>query len=83
MLTTAELTERKNLKNTVEKTERKRCQRDYRKYVSDPAKYEDSRGEIVKEKQLRKLTNLLLISKKHYRHLHRLLLNIMQQKLDL
>ena len=73
MLTTAEFTKRKKLKNATEKTERE----------NNFNEMKNSRGEIVKEKQVRKLANLLLIPKKHYLHLHRRLLNIMQQKFDI
>ena len=84
MLTTAELTERKNLKNTTEKTERENNFNEITENMfPTPLNMKNSRGEIMKEKQLRKLANLLLIPKKHYLHLHRLLLNIMQQKFDL
>ena len=84
MLTTAELTDRKKLKNTTEKTERENNFNEITENMfPTPLNMKNSRGEIVKEKQLRKLANLLLIPKKHYLHLHRLLLNIMQQKFDL
>ena len=82
MLTTAELTERKKLKNTAKKTER---ENNFNKITENmfptPLNIKNSRGEFVKEKQLRKPVNLPLIPKKHYLHLHRLHLNIMQQKL--
>ena len=84
MRTTAELTKRKKLKNTAEKTEREKNFNEITENMfPTPLNMKNSRGEIVKEKQLRKLANLLLIPKKHYLHLHRLLLNIMQQKFDL
>ena len=78
MLTTAGLTVRKTLKNTAEKTER---ENNFNEITENrfltPLNMKNSRGEIVKEKQPRKLANLLLIQKKHYLHLHRLLFNIM------
>ena len=84
MLTTAELTERKKLKNTAGKTERENNFNEITENMFlTPLNMKNSRGKIVKEKQLRKLANLLLIPKKHCFHLHRLLLNIMQQKLEL
>ena len=75
---------KEKLKNTAEKTERENNFNEITENMfPTPLNMKNSRGEIVKEKQLRKLANLPLIPKKHYLHLHRLLLNIMQQKLDL
>ena len=86
MMTTSVLIERKKLKNNAEKTERER-ENNFNEITENmfptPLNMKNSRDKIVKEKQLRKLANLLLIPKKHYHHLDRLLLNIMQQKFDL
>ena len=79
MLTTAELTERKKLKNTTKKTQRENNFNEITENMFlTPRNMKNSRGEIMKEKQLRKLANLLLIPRKNYLHLHRLPLNIMQ-----
>ena len=79
MLTTAELTERKKLKNTTKKTQRENNFNEITENMFlTPLNMKNSRGEIMKEKQLRKLANLLLIPRKNYLHLHRLPLNIMQ-----
>ena len=83
MLFTAELNERKKLKNTAEKPERENNFNEITENMfSTPLNMKNSRGEIVKGKQLRKLAHLLLIPKKYHLHLHHFLLNIMQQKLD-
>ena len=84
MLPTAELTERKKVKNIAEKTERENnFNRITENMFSTPLSLKNSRGKIVKEKQLRKPANVPLMPQKHYLPLHRLLLNIMQQKLAL
>ena len=54
MLTTAELTERKK---------RKQFQRDYRKYVSDPAKYEKFKRRDRERKTAKKASELATYSK--------------------
>ena len=51
MLTTAELTKRKKLKNTAEKTERENNFNEITKNMfRTPLNMKNSRGEIVKEK---------------------------------
>lgn len=62
--------------------DRKQFQRNYRKYVLDPAKYEEFKRQNRETKAAKK-ANLPLEPKKHSFHLHCLLLIIMQQKLTL
>ena len=82
MLSTADLTEWKKLKNTDEKSKRENnFQRDYRKYASDPAKYDEFKRRDCERKTAKKASELATYAKKYYLHLHRLPLNIMQQKL--
>ena len=82
MLSNADLTEWKKLKNTEEKSKRENNFNEITENVLlIPLNMMNSRGEIVKEKQLRKPANLPLMPKKYYLHLHRLPLSIMQQKL--
>ena len=74
MLITAELTERKNLKNTAEKTDGgNNFNRITENMSLTPLRIKNTKGKIVKKKQLKKPANLALISKKHYLHFHRLL----------
>ena len=79
MLTTARLTKRKKLKNNAENSKRENNFKGVTEnMIPTLLNIKNSRGQIIKEKQLRKPANIRLMPKKHYLHLYCLVLNISQ-----
>ena len=83
MLTTAEITDRQKLKNTIEKTERENNSNGITENVfPNPLSLNNSKCEIMKEKQLKWPQNSRR-ARLCQGNLHCLLLNTKQQKLAL